>query len=169
MKRDPSLVPLSREHHDGLAMARRLRRETPTADDAQVSRLCSDVCAFWDARLQAHFRAEVECLLVRLVRHLPAEHEAIAKTNADHVRIGGLVTTIIETSDPGERREAVRRFGEALRSHIHWEEQVLFEIAQQRLKRDEMAAVGKELAERLPDAAVPFGRASRSMNVADAD
>lgn len=55
-----------------------------------------------------------------------------------------------DTRDPAARREALRRFGESLRTHIRWEEEVLFQIAEAELSREELKAIGEELKERLP-------------------
>jgi hypothetical protein len=46
-------------------------------------------------------------------------------------------------------------FGTLLRTHIKWEEDELFEITQQRLKKREMAALGRELDARLPALCFP--------------
>jgi hypothetical protein len=59
MKRHPALVPLSRDHHHALVIARRLRQATEqTADDAARAFL-----AHWHDEERHHFRLEEEVLL----------------------------------------------------------------------------------------------------------
>jgi hemerythrin-like domain-containing protein len=152
MKRDPELVPLSRDHHKGLMMALRIERELPEADGEGLKRLYSDLIAFWAAGLLPHFRTENECLLARLVRHVKPDDELIRRTQVDHLTIEGLVATMRDREDVEERREALRRFGETLRTHIRWEEEVLFEETQRLLEGGEMAALGREVEERVVEA-----------------
>lgn len=61
-----------------------------------------------------------------------------------------MVTTMSDTTEPERRRDAIHRFGEPLRVHIRWEEEVLFEVTQRSLDENELAALGREIAERLP-------------------
>ena len=65
--------------------------------------------------------------------------------------MAALVATMQDTSDREVRRDALWRFRETLRGHIRWEEEVLFEVTQQRVKETELRALGSDLAERLPD------------------
>ena len=154
MKRDPRLTKLSWDHHHGLVMALRIERELPLGQD--IGPLYADLLTFWAAGLLPHFRTENECLLARLIRHLPLEHEAIRQTQTDHLDMEGLVTTMRDTSDAAVRREALARFGTRLRDHIRWEEATLFDLTQTTLTEDELDALGADIAERLPDV-VPAG------------
>lgn len=153
MKRDPQLAPLSRDHNKGLMLALRIKRELPEADEVALKRLYSDLLAFWAAGLLPHFRTENECLLARLVRHVPDDDELVRRTQRDHLCIEALVATMRDTSDLEARRETVRRFGETLREHIRWEEEVLFEETQRRLEKSEMKALGEDVSEQAAGAA----------------
>lgn len=115
------------------------------------ARLYGNILASWDARLLPHFRVEQECLLARLVRHVPKDDELITRTLGDHLSMAALVATMRDTMDSELRGDAIRRFGETLRSHIRWEEEALFEVTQRQLSENELAALGREIAERLPD------------------
>jgi hypothetical protein len=150
MKRDPALVRLSWDHHHGLVFARRIAKELPSASDSEAAQLYSDLVAFWSAGLLPHFRAEGECLLARLVRHLPHESEPVVRLQRDHLSLEALVATMRDASDAGERRDALAAFGELLHDHIRWEERDLFEVTQQQLTPDEMAALGEQLDDELP-------------------
>ena len=150
MKRHPQLVLLSWDHHHGLVLALRIGREVTGADEVALARLYADLLESWEARLLPHFRVEQECLLARLVRRVPRDDEVITRTLGDHLSMAALVATARDTTDPELRRDAVRRFGEMLRAHIRWEEEVLFEVTQRTLDGKELEALGRDIAERLP-------------------
>ena len=71
MKRHAALVPLSREHHNGLVIAQRLilgrstnpRSPWPSAAQGQVERLLR----FFQEELQPHFKFEEGQLFPRLI------------------------------------------------------------------------------------------------------
>ena len=162
MKRDHRLRMLSWDHHHGLVMSLRIERELPFANEAALASLYSDLIAFWSAGLLPHFRTENECLLARLVRHLPAPHQTIRKTQADHLWLEALVATMRDTKDSATRREALAEFGAALKTHIRWEESVLFETTQQQLTESEMDALGADIAEGHPEVDRPLGTSANA-------
>jgi hypothetical protein len=162
MKRNDHLVLLSWDHHHGLVMALRIERELPGASDDQAAALYSDLLAFWSAGLLPHFRTENECLLARLIRHIPRTDESIARTQADHLDLEALVATMRDATDPALRRTALADFGTRLRDHIRWEERVLFEVTQEQLTNDEMSALGADIRERLPHIAPAPGAPSNT-------
>ena len=153
MKRDPNLVCLSREHHDGLVMCLRIDRELPNADNATLDTLYRDLDDFWEQALLRHFRAESECLLARLIRHVAVDDPMTERLHADHLKLAALIADMRDT--PDSRHEAIEAFGVLLRDHIKWEEEQLFEITQQRLAKPEMQALGRELDARLPVTCFP--------------
>lgn len=166
MKRDPALVPLSREHTQGLIMALRIERELPEADEKGIRLLYSDLIAFWSRGLLPHFRTENECLLARLVRHVDQEDELIRRTQREHLSMEALVATMREAEAIEERRDALAQFGASLRDHIRWEEDVLFSETERLLGRGEMTALGGEIGERQPEqpVVVPQGPSTGSVN-----
>jgi hemerythrin-like domain-containing protein len=155
VKRDAALVCLSREHHDGLVLSLRIARELPAANELGAARLYADVLEFWEQALLRHFRAESECLLARLVRHVDLEDELVKRTEADHLRIAAFIADMKDTADATARADRLRRFGEALREHIRWEEERLFEMTQRLMAKAELAVLGRELEERLPPMCYP--------------
>jgi hemerythrin-like domain-containing protein len=163
VKRAPSLVCLSREHHDGLVIALRITRELPDAGDEAFEALYQDFLVFWEEGLLRHFRAENECLLARLVRHVGLDDEMVTRTQSDHLKMEALVAQMRDTADAPARRQALREVADILREHIRWEEERLFEMTQQKLSVEEMAALGEDLEQRLPPVCFPFlaGNAGR--------
>lgn len=166
MKREPALVPLARDHTQGLMMALRIERELPSADEGALRLLYNDLIGFWARGLLPHFRAENECLLARLVRHVEPEDELVGRTQRDHLGLEALVATMRDTDELEARREALQRFGEWLREHIHWEDNVLFTETERLLERGEMTALGEEIEERQPAEMVvaPAGPSTGSRN-----
>ena len=149
MKRDSRLVKLSWDHHHGLVMALRIERDL--ASGADLAALYRDLLVFWFAGLLPHFRTENECLLARLIHHLPLEHEVVRQTQAEHLDLEGLVALMRDTAEVEARRQALARFGAQLKAHIRWEEATLFALTEQTLTEHEMDALGADIADRLPD------------------
>jgi hypothetical protein len=155
MKRDPSLVRLSRDHQRGLALAQRIRRELPAASGQALDGLQADVTQFWETALLPHFRAECECLLARLVHHLAIGDEMVARTQADHLSVHSIVTELRDAPETARRKQRLAELAQLLNDHIRWEEAVLFEAVQTRLSAPERAALGADLAGRLPEVPPP--------------
>jgi hemerythrin-like domain-containing protein len=158
VKRDPRLVLLSREHTQALMLAQRIERTAPEATDGEVAQLYSTVIAYWSAGLIVHFNAESECLLARLVRHLPLDDERVVRLQRDHLSIEALVATMRDTDDANgteARRDALLAFAARLRTHVRWEEETLFPVTQETLNSGELDALGADLAERLPGHPLP--------------
>lgn len=151
MRRDPRLVRLSWDHHHGLVMSRRVLKELPDADDERLAALYADLIRFWTAGLLPHFRVEGECLLARLVRHMPASSEPVARTLSDHLAIEALVANMRDAATLPERRSAMLTFAEVLRDHIRWEEDVLFDVTQTELSDASMDALAAEILEAIPE------------------
>ena len=159
MKRDPNLVRLSRDHHRGLVWAMRIERELPDANDAKLTTMYTELLSFWETGLLPHFRAECECLLARLLGYA-SEGEGpssplIERTQLDHLQLNSLMASMRDYADSGLRRELLARFGNLLREHIRWEESVLFEATQNRLAAEALAALGADIAERIPEMPPP--------------
>jgi hypothetical protein len=137
----------------------RIDRELPTASDAALRAMYDELVAFWQTGLLPHFRTECECLLARLVRHTaPREgvpSELVDRTQGDHLQLNSLMAIMRDTDDPELRREVLDRFGTMLRERIQWEEAVLFQATQEHLSAGELAALGADIAERIPEMPPP--------------
>lgn len=151
MKRAPALIPLSREHHTALVLCLRIEREVPDASEVEIRSVYDALIAFWLRGLLPHFRTENECLLARLVRHVPAEDEAITRTQRDHLRIEALVAKMRDDPELEARRQALLDFALSLRGHIRWEEEILFAATEAQLTDREMSALSDDVRERVGD------------------
>ncbi len=106
MKRDPRLVPLSREHHAALRLGRTL-----IAGDG------GDVLRAMRRQLRAHFAEEERTLLPLLAA---AGNDALVqRLREEH----GQLRALFAAAQRGERQT---ESGQALIDHVHFEERTLF-------------------------------------------
>jgi hypothetical protein len=155
VKRDPALIRLSRDHNRGLVLALYVERVLPTADDAQLDRMQDEIVEFWQTALLPHFRAECECILARLVRHVALDDDLIRRTEDDHLRLNSIMALLRDADDAAVRRALLAEMGTLLRNHIRWEESVLFEATQRLLAPGEMDRAGNDIAARIPEVPPP--------------
>jgi hypothetical protein len=139
MKRNPGLVTLSRDHHQALSVAQKLRRAT--ADTAQEAR--SAFVAYWEEHGRAHFRLEEEILLPAYAAHADPHHPLVARALCDHVAIRARADALAvdEAPDPATLRE----LGEGLADHVRLEERELFGLIEAALPASRLAAVAATL------------------------
>jgi hemerythrin-like domain-containing protein len=135
VKRSEELAPLSRDHHQGLFAALKLKR---TTDDARVAFL-----TFW-VEGRRHFAIEEEILMPALARHAPPDHEAIVRVLVEHVDLRRRAQALEADAEP--EPETLRELGEKLEAHIRHEENVLFPLIEEKLPRDELVALGAAVA-----------------------
>jgi hemerythrin-like domain-containing protein len=139
VKRSPALQPLSRDHHQALVAAQRLRRAESVAEAA------AEFLEFWDDHGQRHFQVEEEVLLPIWAEHGAHDHPTVARVLTDHVAIRREAARI-RGKEAG--LDDLQALGERLNDHVRFEEEELFpliertldEPAQQRLAREVMTA-----------------------------
>ena len=131
MKRAPELIPLSREHHEALVLARRAC-EPHRADPAQLR---MHVLRRWDAHFEPHFATE-EAALFPALAAAGAAHE-VDEARAQHARLRALAARL-RAGDT----QALPDWGAAMRDHVKWEERFLFPRAEQLL---DLAVLGAAL------------------------
>jgi hemerythrin-like domain-containing protein len=136
MLRDKSLIPLSHQHHNGLALGVLVRRAL--AEDAgpeNVERQARRIVERYEIELTNHFAIEEELLFPAC----PAE--LAGPLIEEHRRMEALVEKL--RSEPS--RETVEEFLELLRGHIWREEDELFERIQRELPRQTLDRLGGEI------------------------
>jgi hemerythrin-like domain-containing protein len=139
MKRDEALAPLSRDHHQALARALKLKR----ADESSAAEALRDMIEFFDAHGALHFRVEEEVLLPGYVRDAGADpnDERIVRVLTDHVWIRARIAVLREAGAPSAAE--LRELGQRLDDHVRHEERVLFPAIEQALSADQLAALGR--------------------------
>ncbi|HEY5431627.1 MAG TPA: hemerythrin domain-containing protein [Solirubrobacteraceae bacterium] len=142
MKRHSALVPLSRDHHQSLVLAQRLRRAT----DDTFSDTARMFLAHWEAEEQQHFCLEEEILLPAYTAHGTPQHPAILRTLVEHavIRRDAAQLTVAPTL------EVLHLIGVRLADHIAFEEQELFPLIEAALTEAELGVLGDRIEDRVP-------------------
>ena len=156
MKRHPSLVPLSHDHHDALVVAQGLilgrspapRSDWPTDRRAQVDR----VVAFFAQTLRSHFEVEEAHLFPAVVAHLPSAANLVGQLLDEHEAIRTRIRDMERdpTTDLDVRLPAL---GRLLETHVRREERVLFKTMQREMAPADLETLGTRLGRRAPGSA----------------
>ena len=140
MLRDPCLIPLSHQHHNGLALCVMTRRSLAAdGTPANVAKLARRAIDRYELELVNHFEIEEqvlfpECGPMPLIAQLLAEHRAIE----------GLIAQL-RTAPTAALLE---QFCALLSAHIRREENELFEQIQRTLPREVLDRAGSEIDRR---------------------
>jgi hemerythrin-like domain-containing protein len=140
MLRDPSLIPLSQQHHNGLALCV-LTRRALAADSAaeNVAKQARRVIDRYELELANHFEIEEQVLFpacgpMPIISELLGEHRAME----------ALILALRTTPSAG----LLERFCALLSQHIRREESELFEKVQAVLPRAVLDRLGSEIDRR---------------------
>jgi len=141
MLRDPALIPLSQQHHNGLALCV-LTERALHADRSQatIRHLATRAIDRYEIELTNHFDIEEQLLFPLIEREL-GQMTILAELIADHRTLEGM----IKQMRTAPSAELLERFCDLLRHHIRREENELFQDAQQRLPAEKLSAAGKEI------------------------
>ena len=141
MLRDPSLIPLSRQHQNGLALCVLTRRSLAAdVSPENVAKLARRVIDRYELELINHFEIEEQVLFpacgpMPLIDELLAEHRAI-EAFVTQLRAAPSVALL-------------EQFCALLSSHIRREENELFEQIQRDLPREVLERTGSEIDRRV--------------------
>jgi hemerythrin-like domain-containing protein len=139
MKRSAELSPLSRDHHQALFVALKLRQ----ADDASGTADAVDgFLEFWRGHGERHFQIEEEVLLPCFVDGGGDPRNAlVARILTDHVEIRSRARRIIARSS----LEDLHELGDRLSAHVRVEEDELFPLIERTLSADALVVLGEEI------------------------
>jgi hemerythrin-like domain-containing protein len=148
MLRDKNLIPLSRQHHQALALCVRLDRAIRSGEvDLEA----------WQAEIQQQFESEIRV-------HFTAEENALFPAAARFSDLQPLIEELLTEhallrdffAHAGAREldlQSLAVFGQKLAEHIRKEERQLFEGMQRVMSSSELDGLGEAVAEALKDAA----------------
>lgn len=144
--RHPSLIPLSHDHHHGLALALRCRKQAlgqlkPVGTEGLRER-AREFCEFFEANLVNHFRAEEEVLFPELIARLPESGEVIDPLLREHEQIRSAVPKLSAEAELGK---LIFDLGDLLECHIRKEERELFPLFEDHLDLFDVEAVGERI------------------------
>lgn len=143
MVRHEALKPLSRQHHNGLALVVMARRGIEQRGERAVASWCERAVERYDTELVHHFEAE-EKILFPAVRAAVGELPLVDELIAEHRKLEQLAAKMRLRASG----DLLEEFLELLRSHIRREENELFEMAQEKLPAEQLEALGEPLAAR---------------------
>lgn len=138
LKRHPALIPLSRDHHEGLLVAVRLQQGTNA-----LLRLWSHdllwqaeyVVMFFDEHLSRHFEEE-EKILFPIAKAYLAEHQSIVdRLLNEHEEMRSMVERFREPEE-NQLSNQLKTFGKILEQHIRCEERELFPLCEKKIPAD---------------------------------
>jgi hemerythrin-like domain-containing protein len=139
MKRHPALIPLSRDHHDGLVQALRLRRAARDGDAAARLVAASEFVEFFRNEERVHLRDEEEELFPLLLRRVSSQPALLREARVQHVQLERFARTLVIAVAAGSvDREPLDAAGELLDAHIRLEERQLFPLIEELVPDDEL-------------------------------
>jgi len=141
MLRDRALVPLSQQHHNGLALCVLTERSLESdASPETLARLAARVVDRWDLEISNHLAVEEEVVFPAIIQEL-GEYPLVDEIVAEHRQLEKFVDQLRAAPEAG----LLRQFIDLMRRHIRREENELFEDIQRRLPRKVLDALGAEI------------------------
>ena len=136
IKRSKELVPLSKEHHEGLLFGWKIKQGLQNGTDkAIISRF---IQWFWENELEQHLRKEEEILAA----HLPDENELVQRMFREHEELEALININVMIAD----EDIFRQIADGVHDHIRFEERELFPYAEKVIPANELEAIHEDLA-----------------------
>lgn len=135
IKRSTQLAPLSREHHEGLLFAWKIKQglENKTAPE----KLRAYALWYWRHHIKPHFFQEEKILLP----YLPAENPMAKRLKEEHDHIRELILGLDEQAD----RRSLLLLCDLINHHIRFEERELFVFLENRLSPQKLDEIFLQL------------------------
>jgi len=144
--RHTSLIPLSADHHHGLALALRCRKQAlgqiKPMGAAGLRERAREFVAFYASNLVPHFRAEEEVLFPLLRSAVPGSGEMIDELVRNHAQIR---QAIPQLEGGTGLAKLIFDLGDLLERHIRKEERELFPLFEQDVERRKAEIAGVEI------------------------
>lgn len=139
IKRSKELAPLSREHHDGLLFAWKIKQGL--ANDTPLQTLANYTRWYWNNHLEFHFNSEENVL----VKYLSVDHPLVKQMFKEHAAIRDLVSSL--DKKPGS--PSLQLLADTIHDHIRFEERQLFSYAEEVLTPGQLDEIFNELPKEL--------------------
>ena len=144
--RHPSLVPLSQDHHHGLALALRCRKQAlgqlKPMGAAGLRQRAHEFLEFYRNHLVAHFRAEEEILFPLLRTSLPGSDAMLDELISQHEQLRQAASQLEAGSGLAK---LIFDLGDLLERHIRKEERELFPLFEAHIDSTKAESIGVEL------------------------
>lgn len=135
IKRSAQLVPLSREHHDGLLFAWKLRQGL--ANGTGLETLKSYCTWYWNNHIKQHFHHEEDILL----KYIPSDNALARQLKEEHDNIRELILSINDKPDA----ITIGMLADFIPRHIRFEERALFSYLEQNLTAGQLDDIFSQL------------------------
>lgn len=139
IKRSTQLAPLSREHHDGLLFAWKIKQGLE--NNIPVERMRKYALWYWRHHIKPHFYQEEKILLPYLPEDNPMKHRL--KEEHDHIR--ELILGLDDETQADKRHLII--LCDLVTNHIRFEERELFGFMEQLLTPEQLDIVFEKLGE----------------------
>ena len=149
MKRHPALIPLSRDHQQGLMLAQLLKKNAPEYKGLPTDPIGKMTYAkeLYYNDLDQHFREEEEFVFPYLKGKSKHIDELLSEILLEH-KI--LKSSILSLDDDDSLIDNMNKIGHLLESHIRKEERDLFEKIPQVLKEEELEIIKQKFDQSRP-------------------
>ena len=144
IKRSAELSPLSREHHEGLLFAWKIRQGLQK--DIEPERISKFTKWFWETDLQYHFEKEENILAPLLTERLELKEQLLREH--DEIR------NLLIAAENDYSKETLQKLSDVVNNHIRFEERVLFKYIEETVSKQELEAIGNYLSEEKRNKAV---------------
>lgn len=141
IKRSKQLTPLSKDHHDGLLFAFKIKQGLKNGADIKL--IAEYVQWFWKNHLEEHFREEEQIL----APHLPADNEMLKQMVDEHQEIEAMIH-INESIPDGT---LLQNLAQAIDDHIRFEERQLFPYAEKTIPERELNLIYEQLPKEIAE------------------
>ncbi|MFT3903482.1 MAG: hemerythrin domain-containing protein [Niabella sp.] len=134
MKRNENIIPLSRDHHDGLLFCWKIRQGIKL--DVELTRIQAYARYFWEQHLRQHFYEE-ENILFKY-----QDDEFTQRAMKEHTEIKELIETI---TNANIEKRSLQHLADLVDKHIRYEERELFPHLESTLTAEQLTEVGAQL------------------------
>ena len=135
IKRSPQLTPLSREHHDALLFAWKLKQGLANGTSLQT---LQQYCHwYWKTHTKKHFHHEEDVLL----KYIPSDHALAKQLKEEHNDIRELILSIDRKPDT----ITIAMLAEFVSRHIRFEERTFFKYLEENLSPAQLDQIYSKL------------------------
>ncbi len=135
IKRSEQLAPLSREHHDGLLFAWKIKQGLE--NNTPLDTLRSYALWYWRHHIKPHFYQEEKILLP----YMPEDHPMAIQLKEEHDHIRELILGLDEEAD----KQTLLILCDLVSKHIRFEERELFVFLERLLSKEQLDKVFEEI------------------------
>lgn len=136
MKRSPSLLKLSRDHHTALSLALHIEKAN---DAVALAAVAVRLAKIFPGELEPHFLEEEQSLLPQLRQ--VGEVALVERTLQEHQQLRSLAERVADG-----KTTRLKEFGQLLQAHVRFEERELFMVAQRVLPGEYLETHGQQSA-----------------------